>query len=77
VVVVEGREKLGNVEGKSAGRQIFDPTHTNEMDEYDTHISCGFELEATKLTVVNDIVSDHMKLDSVADDFFDEFSQCV
>jgi len=75
--VVEGREKLGNVKGKSAGRQILDPTHTNEMDECNAYISCGFELKAAKLTVVNEIVSNHMRLDSVADDFFNEFSQCV
>jgi len=76
-MVVEGREKLGNVKGKSAGRQILDLIHTNKMGECNTHISCGFELETTKLTVVNDIISNHMKLDSVADDFFDEFSQCI
>ena len=75
--VVKEREKLGNVEGKSAGRQIFDLTHTNEMGECDTYISHEFELEATKLTMVNEIVSDYMKLDSVTNDFFDEFSQCV
>ena len=75
--MVEGREKLGNVKDKSAGRQILDLTYMNEMGKCNTHISCGFELETAKLTVVNRIISNHMKLDSVTDNFFNEFSQCI
>ena len=75
--MVEGREKLGNVKDKSAGRQILDLTHMNEIGKCNTYISCGFELEAVKLTVVNEIISNHMKLDSVTDNFFNEFFQCI
>ena len=42
-----------------------------------TYICRRFELKAAKLTMVYEIVSNHIKLDSVTDDFFNEFSQCV
>jgi len=76
-VVVKEREELGNVKGESTGWQILDPFHMNKMGESDTYISCGFKLEATKLTVMNEVVRDHMKLDSIADGFFNVFTQCV
>ena len=49
----------------------------NKIGESNICISYGFELETTKLTVVNEIVGGHMKLDSIADDFFDEFTHHV
>ena len=75
--MVEEREELGNVKGKSAGQQILDLSHINKMGENNTYISCGFKLEAAKLTMINEVVRDHMKLDSIADGFFNEFTQYV
>ena len=68
---------MGNVKGKSTGQQILDPSSTNKMSESDTHISHRFELKTAKLTVVNEIIGDYMKLYSIADGFFNEFTQCV
>jgi len=61
-MVIKRKEELGNVEGKSTGWQILDPSSINKMSESDTHISYRFKLETTKLTVVNEIIGDHMKL---------------
>ena len=72
--MVKGGEELRDVEGKGASQQISDPTSINKMDKSDTCISCGFELETAKLTVMNEIIGDHMKLESITDDFFNEFT---
>ena len=72
--MVEGGEKLGNIKGNSTGWQISDPSSTNKIGESNICISYRFELETAKLTVVNEIVRDHMKLESITDDFFDEFT---
>jgi len=73
-MVVEGGEELRYVKGEGASQQISDPSSVNKMGESDTHISHGFELETTKLTVINEIIGDHVKLEFVTDDFFDEFT---
>jgi len=72
--VVEGGEELRDVEGEDASQQISNPSSANKMGESDTCISCGFELETAKLTVMNEIIGDHVKLESITDDFFDEFT---
>jgi len=61
-VVIKRREELGNVEGKSTDQQILDPSSMNKVSESNIYISHGFELETTKLTVVSEIIGDHMKL---------------
>ena len=75
-MVKKGKE-LRNVKDESASCHILDPSHANEMGQSNTHICCGFEFKTAKLTMVYEIVNNHMKLDSVTDDFFDKFSQCV
>ena len=72
-MVVEKGKELGNVKGDSAGWQISDPSSVNKMSENNTCISHGFELETAKLTVMNEIVGDHMKLESITNNLFDEF----
>ena len=76
-MVVEGKEELGNVKGESADQQILNLSYMNKMGESDTRISCRFKLEATKLTVMNEVVRDHMKLDSITNGFSNEFTQYV
>ena len=73
-MVVEGEEELGNVKGDGAGQQISNPSSANKIGESNICISREFKLETTKLIVVNEIVGDHMKLKSITDDFFDEFT---
>ena len=49
----------------------------NEVSQCDTSVRSGFELETTKLTLVDEVVRNHMKLKSITNNFFDKFTQHV
>ena len=49
----------------------------NEVSEYHAHIRGKFELETTKLALINEVVRNRMKLKSITNDFFNEFTQKV
>ena len=75
--MVQRWEELRNIESQDAYRNISNLSHTNEVDECNAHIRSGFELETTKLALLNEVVRDHVELKSITDNFFDEFIQHV
>ena len=49
----------------------------NEVSEHYACIKDGFELETTKLALMDEVVRSCMELKSITDNFFDKFTQCV
>jgi len=72
--MIERGEKLGDIESKSACREVFNSSYANEISESDSSIQSGFKLEFTKLALINEVVRHHMELESITDDFFDKFT---
>jgi len=70
-IIVEQGEKLGNIKSKGASWQIFDPPYVNKVSQYYACISCGLILESTKLALMDEVVGDCLKLEPIANYFFD------
>jgi len=49
----------------------------NEVCQCDTSVGSEFELEFSKLALVNEIVKNCMKLESITNNFFNKISQCI
>jgi len=75
--MIERGEELDNVKGKGASQQILDPPHVNEMSQCYACVSHGLRLETSKLALMNEVVGDHLKLEPLANDFFDQLVQDV
>jgi len=61
---------LGDIKSKDASQRIFDPPHMNEVSQHYAYISCGLGLEFSKLALMNEVIGEHLKLEPIANDFF-------
>jgi len=62
---------LGNIKSKGASQQIFDPPHANEVSQCYACISYELGFEFSKLALIDEVVGECLKLESIANDFFD------
>ena len=72
--MIKRGEKLGDIKSKSAYRKVFNPSHVDEMGKSDSSIQSGFKLKFTKLALMNEVVRHHTKLESITNEFFNEFT---
>ena len=77
MIMIEWGEELGNIKSKGTSWQILDLPHTNKMSQCYACISCGLGLEISKLALMNEVVGDHLELEPLANDFFDQLAQGV
>ena len=75
--MIQRQEELRNIKSQDTCRKVSYPPHANEVGKHNVHIRSRFELETTKLALMNEVVRDHVELKSITDNFFDEFTQCV
>ena len=47
------------------------------MGKCNTRVTCGFKFQVPKLARVNEVVRDDNELDSLSNDFFNEFAKSV
>ena len=76
-MMIEWREELGNIKSKGASCQILDPPHANEISQCYVCISHRFRLETSKLVLINEVVRDHLELEPLTNDFFDQLAQGI
>ena len=75
--MIQWEEKLCYVKSQGACHNISDPLYTNEVSESDSSISCWSMFETIQLTLVNEVVQDHIKLKLFTDNFLNKFYQGV
>ena len=68
---------MQNVKSKGTSRKVFNLPHVNEVSKCYAHIRGRFELETTKLALIDKVVRNCMELKSITDGFFNEFTQYV
>ena len=73
-MMIKRREKLEDIESESVYREVFNPSHVDEMNKSNSSIQSRFKLESTELTLINEVVRHHMELESITNDFFNEFT---
>ena len=69
--MVKRGEELGNIKSKGASQQIFDPSYVNEVSQCYACVSHRLGLESPKLALMDEVVGDCLKLEPIANDFFD------
>jgi len=70
--MIKRGEKLGDIKSESACKEVFNPSHANEMGKSDSSIQSRFKLESTKLALINEVVRHHMEFEFITDDFFNK-----
>ena len=75
--MVERWEELGNIKCYNAGMALSKLPCTNNMGQVYSCISGGSLSDASQLVRVQEAVSCHMKLQSIADNFLNQLASCV
>jgi len=72
--VIQRKEKLSDVKCDDIGVILLEPPCLNEVCEIDTSINGGPLSNTSELIGIQEAVSCHLKLKSIANDFLNKFA---
>ena len=75
--MIQRWEELRNIESQGACRKVSYLSHMNKVGKCNVCVRSGFELETTKLALMNKVVRDCVELKSITNNFFNEFTEHV
>ena len=75
--MIQREEKLCDVKGQGTCYNIPNLLQADKVSKSDFSISCRSMLKFTKLALVDEVVWDHMELETITNDFLNKFSQCI
>ena len=76
-LMVERRKELGNIKHYDASIALFEPLCINNVGQIYSCISDRSLSDTPQLIRIQKAVGYHMKLQSVADNFLNQFSSCI
>ena len=76
-IMIQKREELCNIKYYDAGMALFKPSYSNKIGEVYTCINSGLLPDTFQLIQIQEAISYHIELESVANDFLNEFTSGV
>ena len=76
-VMIQGRKKLCDIKCYDTDMALFEPPCSNKMGEIYTYINNRLLSDVSQLIWIQEAISYHVELESVADDFLNEFASSV